>query len=115
MRAMVVRVVIRSAAEGSTYGPDLTRIGGARSVKYLEESIVDPSADIPADYQGVTVVTKEGSRVVGVRVNEDSFTVQLRLPSQEFRSFVKDDAERSDPYERIADAGLQRYAEECAG
>jgi cytochrome c oxidase cbb3-type subunit III len=78
-------------SQGSTYGPDLTRIGGARSVKYLEESIVDPNADIPADYHGVTVVTKEGSRVVGVRANEDSFTVQLKLQSQEFRSFVKDD------------------------
>jgi cytochrome c oxidase cbb3-type subunit III len=78
-------------AEGSTYGPDLTRIGGARSVKYLEESILEPSADIPADSRGVTVVTNDGSRVVGVRVNEDSFTVQLRLQSQAFRSFVKDD------------------------
>jgi putative heme-binding domain-containing protein len=77
--------------EGSTYGPDLTRIGGARSVKYLEESIVDPSADIPPDYRGVTVVTKDGNRISGVRANEDSFTVQLRLQSQEFRSFIKDE------------------------
>jgi cytochrome c oxidase cbb3-type subunit III len=78
-------------SEGSTYGPDLTRIGGARSVKYLKESIVEPSADIPPDYRGVAVVTKDGKKVTGVRVNEDSFTVQLRLPSQEFRSFVKDE------------------------
>jgi cytochrome c oxidase cbb3-type subunit III len=77
--------------EGSTYGPDLTRVGGARSVKYLEDSITDPSSDIPAEYRGVTVVTKDGRKVVGARVNEDSFTVQLRLQSQEFKSFIKDD------------------------
>ncbi len=77
--------------EGSAYGPDLTRIGGARSVKYLEESITDPSMDIPAEHQGVVVVTKDGQKVTGVRVNEDSFTVQLRVPSQEFRSFLKDE------------------------
>jgi cytochrome c oxidase cbb3-type subunit III len=81
-------------AEGSVYGPELTRIGGARSVKYLEESILEPSADIPEQYRGVTVVTKDRRKIVGARVNEDSFTVQLRLPSQEFRSFLKDDVDQ---------------------
>src|SRR3954447_7879750 len=70
--------------EGSAYGPDLTRIGGARSVRYLEQSITEPSADIPEDYRGVTIVSKDGSKPQGARVNEDAFTVQLRLPSQEF-------------------------------
>jgi putative heme-binding domain-containing protein len=83
--------------EGSAYGPDLTRIGGARSVKYLEESLLDPSADIPEDYKGITVVTKDGGKVTGARVNEDSFTVQLRLPSQEFKSFIKEDAKEVVP------------------
>jgi cytochrome c oxidase cbb3-type subunit 3 len=81
-------------AEGSVYGPELTRIGGARSVKYLEESILEPSADIPDQYRGVTVVTRDGRKVVGARVNEDSFTVQLRLPSQEFRSYIKEDVQQ---------------------
>ena len=82
--------------EGSVYGPELTRIGGARSVKYLEESIAEPSADIPDQYRGVTVITKDGGKIVGARVNEDSFTVQLRLPSQEFRSFIKDEVRQVD-------------------
>lgn len=77
--------------EGSAYGPDLTRVGGARSVKHLEDSITDPSSDIPEDYRGVTVVANDGRKTVGARVNEDSFTVQLRLQSQEFKSFIKDD------------------------
>lgn len=81
----------RVGNEGSVYGPDLTRIGAARSVEYLRESLVKPSADIPPDYEGVTVVTKDGRRIEGVRLNEDTFTVQLRTPAQKVVSFLKDD------------------------
>ena len=42
----------RIGETGSVYGPELTRIGGARSVEYLKQSIVDPSADIPTEYEG---------------------------------------------------------------
>ena len=74
---------------GSIYGPDLTRIGGARSVEYLRESIVDPSADIADNYGGVTVVTSDGRKISGVRINEDTFTVQIRKPDQSFALFEK--------------------------
>jgi putative heme-binding domain-containing protein len=77
--------------EGSVFGPDLTRIGAGRSPAYLRESLVDPSADIPLDYEGVTVVAGNGERVGGVRVNEDTFSVQLRDLSQNFRMFRKQD------------------------
>jgi cytochrome c oxidase cbb3-type subunit III len=75
--------------EGSTYGPELTRIGASRSAAYLRESIVEPSHDIPQEYEGVTVTTNEGKRITGVRVNEDSFSVQLRTPNERFQSFIK--------------------------
>jgi putative heme-binding domain-containing protein len=81
----------RIGSEGSVYGPDLTRIGSSRSLEYLRESIVNPSADIPEDYEGVTAVTTDGRRIVGVRINEDTFTLQLRTPAQKFVSFSKDE------------------------
>jgi putative heme-binding domain-containing protein len=74
---------------GSIYGPELTRIGAGRSAAYLRESIVDPSADIVENYAGVTVVTSDGKRVGGVRVNEDTFSVQIRKPDQAFALFDK--------------------------
>jgi putative heme-binding domain-containing protein len=74
---------------GSIYGPELTRIGAGRSIDYLRESIVDPSADIAENYGGVTVVLKDGRRVTGVRVNEDTFTVQIRKPDQGFALYDK--------------------------
>jgi putative heme-binding domain-containing protein len=75
--------------DGSAFGPNLTRIGAARSYDYLKNSVVNPSADVPENYQGITIVARDGRRYSGVRVNEDSFTVQLRLPNQQFLSFYK--------------------------
>ena len=80
--------------EGSVYGPELTRIGAGRPAEYLRESIVNPSADIPEEYAGVTVVTRDGKRITGVRINEDTFTVQLRDASQDFRIFQKDEIQQ---------------------
>lgn len=74
--------------DGSTYGPELTRIGSARPVHYLEESITTPSNDIPPEYEGVTVATSDGRKVQGVRINADPFTVQMRLQNQALRTFV---------------------------
>ena len=81
----------RINGEGSIYGPDLSRIGGARSYEYLRESIIHPSADIPDDFEGVTAVRKDGKRVTGVRANEDTFTLQLRTAAQTYASFDKKD------------------------
>jgi len=74
---------------GSALGPNLTRIGAARSYDYLKTSLVDPSADIPAEYQTVRILTRDGKRIQGAWVNEDSFTVQVRLTDESFASFDK--------------------------
>jgi cytochrome c oxidase cbb3-type subunit III len=87
----------RIGMEGSVYGPELTRIGAGRSAEYIRESIVNPSADIPPEYAGVTVITKDGQRITGVRINEDTFTVQLRDPSQNFQMFQKDEVRQVIP------------------
>jgi putative heme-binding domain-containing protein len=74
---------------GTAFGPNLTRVGAARSYEYLKASLLNPSSDIPDSYAGVTIVDHDGKRYRGVRVNEDSFTIQLRLPNQKFLSFDK--------------------------
>jgi cytochrome c oxidase cbb3-type subunit 3 len=74
---------------GSSYGPELTRIGAARSAEYIRQSITDPSADIPPEYEAVTAVTRDGKRIRGVRINEDTFTLQLRQPNEKFAMFDK--------------------------
>jgi cytochrome c oxidase cbb3-type subunit 3 len=75
--------------EGGISGPDLAGIGGRRSAGYLRESLVDPGAAVPEGYLLVTVVTKDGRNVTGVRVNEDSFSLQIRDDSGRSYSFWK--------------------------
>lgn len=82
----------RIGNSGSIYGPELTRIGSARSWAYLKESLVSPSADISPDYEGVAVTLKNGKKVTGLRVNEDTFSLQLRLPDGSFLMLPKSDA-----------------------
>jgi cytochrome c oxidase cbb3-type subunit III len=79
----------RIGETGSNFGPDLTRIGAARSAEYIQQSILDPSADIPEDFRGVSIVTMDGKHITGVRVNEDTFSVQLRLQNDKFALYRK--------------------------
>ena len=76
---------------GGSVGPDLSEVGRRRSLKYLEESLVKPEADVPVRYRGIQVITKTGQTVSGIRVNEDDLSIQIRDTSDNIRSFMKTD------------------------
>ena len=78
-------------ARGGRIGPNLARIGAARSVAALEREIRRPAEVIPVNFETVTIVTKDGRRVRGVRKNEDTFSIQIMTGSEELRSFMKAD------------------------
>ena len=78
---------------GGRIGPNLTRIGAARSVAALEREIRKPAEVIPVGFETVTVVTKDGRRIRGARKNEDTFSVQLMTPSEDVLSFFKKDVQ----------------------
>jgi cytochrome c oxidase cbb3-type subunit 3 len=82
--------------EGGVAGPDLSAIGDSRSAAYLRESLVNPNAAVPEDYLLVTVVPNSGQRVTGERVNEDSFSIQVRDSAGRFYSFWKKDLAQVD-------------------
>jgi putative heme-binding domain-containing protein len=77
--------------EGSAYGPELSDIGARRSVAFLKESIVEPGASVPEGFAMVRATLQGGKIVTGVRVNEDSFTIQIRDAAGKFYSFRKQD------------------------
>jgi putative heme-binding domain-containing protein len=90
--------------QGGTIGPALTDIGVMRGAAYLRQSIVDPAAELPrgtlavpargyVEYLPVTVVTRDGREVQGLRLNEDAFTIQLRDAKGVFHSIRKSEAE----------------------
>lgn len=78
---------------GGRIGPNLTRIGAARSVAALEREIRRPAEVIPVGFETVTIVTKDGKRIRGARKNEDTFSVQIMTASEDILSFSKKDVE----------------------
>jgi len=77
--------------EGGASGPELTGIGARRSAAYLREALIDPSASAPDGFLLVRVITRAGRSIRGLRVNEDSFTIQLRDDEDRFHSFRKNE------------------------
>ena len=89
---------------GGRLGPDLTEIGTKRSPAYLRTSLLDPEADVPENFSSyrkviympdnflrVRVVTQDGKAISGVRVDEDTFTIQIRDDSDHLYSFRKNE------------------------
>ena len=88
--------------QGGAFGPDLTDIGLRRGASYLRTSLTDPEADVPKSFSmfrsgvsipenflQVRVLTRDGQRIIGVRLNEDPFSIQLRDSSDRIYSFFK--------------------------
>lgn len=94
------------AGEGGDFGPELTTIGARRAPDYLRQSIVDPGAALPrgasipgrglSEFLPVKVVTQDGREVSGVRVNEDSFTIQVKDAGSKLYSFRKSEVKQLD-------------------
>jgi len=83
---------------GGRLGPELTTVGSARSRAYLVDSIRQPAKQLTEirslgsdslKYDTVTAVTSDGQTIVGVPMNEDTFTVQLMDMSERVHSLDK--------------------------
>jgi cytochrome c oxidase cbb3-type subunit 3 len=88
------------SGKGGRLGPDLSSTGSSRSVEYLAESVRAPSRrlaqgisevlkDFSQEYETVKVVTADGTKLQGVVLNEDSFTVQMLDTREQLHSFEK--------------------------
>jgi len=79
--------------QGGSLGPDLSEVGVMRTPEALRAALLDPDAEIETEYLTISVVTKRGERVQGLKLNEDDFSIQLRDTSGNLRSFQKDGLE----------------------
>jgi cytochrome c oxidase cbb3-type subunit 3 len=87
--------------EGGTTGPELTTIGLQRGPDYLRQALLEPGAVLPHsqpvpsrnldEFLPIRVVTKEGKEIRGARLNEDTFTIQVRDSNNQLYSFRKTD------------------------
>jgi putative heme-binding domain-containing protein len=89
-------------ARGGRLGPDLTQIGEKRSPSNLRTSLLDPEAEVPENFASyrkviyapdnflrIRAVTADGKQITGVRVNEDTFSIQIRDAADKIYSFRK--------------------------
>ena len=87
---------------GGRLGPDLSRIGNARSPAFVAAKIRDPNKaaapgltepgmEWPLEYATVTVVTRDGQTITGVLRNEDSFSIQFMDQAENLRLYQKKD------------------------
>ncbi len=88
--------------QGVGIGPDLSEIGASRSPSNLRQSIVDPAAELPGStdldngygfslYLPLKITTRDGKEITGLRINEDTYTIQLKDAANNYYSFNKDE------------------------
>jgi putative heme-binding domain-containing protein len=77
--------------KGGRVGPTLDRIAARRSPEFIMESIVTPSKFIDPLFEAVSVATRDGKVIVGLRINETNFSIQLREENGRFHSLMKRD------------------------
>jgi putative heme-binding domain-containing protein len=74
---------------GGQLGPDLSRIGSARPRTALAAKIRGTSTFIRPGYEPVTLVTRQGERIRGVRKNEDEFSIQIMDTRERLQGYLK--------------------------
>jgi len=90
------------AGQGGVVGPELTRIGAMRGRASLKARLIDPGANLPengtgfysskwTEYLMFRAVEKDGHVVEGMRVSEDSFTIDLKDARGKIHGFWKPD------------------------
>jgi cytochrome c oxidase cbb3-type subunit 3 len=85
---------------GGRLGPDLSRVGTSRSRATLAHKIRHASSYIMNaytlnfvvdGYQPVTLVTRDGQRIRGVKKNEDAFSIQIMDTRERIQGYLKAD------------------------
>lgn len=92
------------AGNGHAYGPELTAIGERRSPAFIRQKLLDPKSELQKGSGGWTIdsapvfgfllveaTTRGGETIRGLRLNEDSFTIQIIDSEDRFRSLRKQD------------------------
>ena len=74
---------------GGQLGPDLSRIGSARARPVLQKKIRGAADSVRPGYEAVTLVTRDGQRISGVKKNEDEFSIQVMDTRERIQGYLK--------------------------
>ena len=98
----------RVSAVGSRIGPDLTSIGAVLSADALTKTLTDPNAALRPAVRSIRAITRDGKVVVGLRLNEDRYTVQFIDEQERLRTLTKADLRE---YSVLTTARMPSYRE----
>ena len=76
---------------GPRTAPDLSDIGAIRSPASLQRNMIDPGTALLPINRPVRLVTRNEETIVGRRLNEDTYTVQILDSNERLRSLRKSD------------------------
>jgi cytochrome c oxidase cbb3-type subunit III len=79
----------RVNGRGGQLGPDLSRIGSGRPRAGLMGKLRGSSDFIRPGFEPVTIVTREGGRIRGIKKNEDEFSIQIMDTRERLQGYVK--------------------------
>jgi cytochrome c oxidase cbb3-type subunit III len=79
----------RVGPTGSRTGPDLSDVGSQRRAMEIEQSVLDPDAEVLPQNRSYRVTTKSGETITGRLLNVDTFTVQILDSRERLLSFPK--------------------------
>ena len=79
----------RVNGQGGRLGPDLSRIGTARSRAALTREIRTPNEWIAPNYETVTLVTKDGQKIRAIKKAEDAFSIQVMDSRERLQGYLK--------------------------
>jgi putative heme-binding domain-containing protein len=79
----------RVGDRGGRLGPDLSRVGAARSQAALVREIRTPSDWMPPGYEPVTLVTKDGQKIRATKKGEDVFSIQVMDTRERIQGYLK--------------------------
>ncbi len=79
----------RVSGRGGQLGPDLSRIGSGRPRAGLASKLRGSADFMRPGYEPVTIVTREGERIRGIKKNEDEFSIQIMDTRERLQGYLK--------------------------
>ena len=92
--------------KGGGLGPDLSDVGALRSPEFLKTAIVNPDEFIHSDYRLFRILDREGQRYPAIRLNEDTYSIQLMNMRGDLLSLSKNVLQQ---IERVDTSLMQSY------
>jgi putative heme-binding domain-containing protein len=111
----------KTGNRGGRLGPDLSRVGTARARSVVVRRIRGAVEDSLVGFEPVSIVTKDGQTITGVKKNEDMFSVQIMDSRERLQGYLRSDVKGVDtpkqsampafPPERLSESDLNDLLE----